>query len=63
MRSWAWTDASRTEPRHVETMRAKLKRVVARGILAEPEPGLFTPARPAPGTAAPECTAAGDCES
>jgi hypothetical protein len=29
-------------------MRAKLKRLVNRGILAETEPGLFTPAQTAP---------------
>lgn len=37
-----------TEPRHTESIRAKLKRLVDRDILAEPEPGLFTPAQPAP---------------
>lgn len=31
-----------TEPRHVEAMRAKLKRLVGRDILTEPQPGLFT---------------------
>lgn len=36
-----------TEPRHIESARAKLKRLVSRGILAEPEPGLFTMPRPA----------------
>ncbi|KPC59129.1 hypothetical protein [Streptomyces chattanoogensis] len=41
-----------TEPRHTESARAKLKRLVGRGILAEPEPGLFTHAKPTP--AAPE---------
>ncbi|GAA2842685.1 hypothetical protein GCM10010441_78450 [Kitasatospora paracochleata] len=30
-----------TEPRNTEGTRAKLKRLVARGILIEPEPGLF----------------------
>ncbi|WP_449066537.1 hypothetical protein [Planomonospora algeriensis] len=30
------------QPRHVEGMRAKLKRLVGRDILTEPEPGLFT---------------------
>ena len=30
-----------TDPRHVEGLRSKLKKLVARGILAEPEPGLF----------------------
>jgi hypothetical protein len=30
-----------TEPRHVEGMRSKLKRLVRRGWLAEVEPGLF----------------------
>ncbi|MEU6260368.1 hypothetical protein [Streptomyces sp. NPDC047043] len=42
-----------TEPRHTEGMRAKLKRLVSRGIRTEPEPepGLFTlprPTRPVP---------------
>ncbi|KOU33766.1 hypothetical protein ADK54_41640 [Streptomyces sp. WM6378] len=37
-----------TEPRHTESVRAKLKRLVDRDILTEPEPGLFTPAQPAP---------------
>ncbi|MFF2133522.1 hypothetical protein ACFVW1_51030 [Streptomyces olivochromogenes] len=36
-----------TEPRHTEGMRAKLKRLVSRGILTEPEPGLFTMPRTA----------------
>lgn len=35
-----------TEPRHTESVRAKLKRLVDRGILTEPEPGLFTLPRP-----------------
>ncbi|MFE7077396.1 hypothetical protein ACFU96_45685 [Streptomyces sp. NPDC057620] len=35
-----------TENRHVEGVRAKLKRLVSRGILTEPEPGLFTMPRP-----------------
>ncbi|WP_052425030.1 hypothetical protein [Streptomyces fulvoviolaceus] len=30
-----------TQPRHVEGMRSKLKRLVERGIQAEPSPGLF----------------------
>lgn len=30
------------QPRHIESMRAKLKRLVGRDILTEPEPGLFT---------------------
>ena len=34
------------EPKHTESLRAKLKRMVARGILIEPEPGLFTLPRP-----------------
>lgn len=34
------------EPKQVEGMRAKLKRLVGRGILTEPEPGLFTLPRP-----------------
>jgi hypothetical protein len=29
------------QPRHTESMRAKLKRLVGHGILIEPEPGLF----------------------
>jgi hypothetical protein len=40
-----------TEPRHVEGIRAKLKRLVSRSVLTEPEPGLFTlprSTRPAP---------------
>lgn len=32
-----------TDPRHVEGMRSKLEKLVARGILAEPQAGLFTP--------------------
>ncbi|MFP3987100.1 hypothetical protein U9R90_06260 [Streptomyces sp. E11-3] len=39
-----------TEPRHTESVRAKLKRLVDRDILAEPEPGLFTLNQPAPAT-------------
>jgi DNA polymerase/3'-5' exonuclease PolX len=39
-----------TEPRHTESIRAKLKRLVDRDILAEPEPGLFTLTQPAPAT-------------
>jgi hypothetical protein len=35
-----------TENRHVEGARAKAKRLVSRGILTEPEPGLFTMPRP-----------------
>ncbi|GAA3800027.1 hypothetical protein GCM10022403_037790 [Streptomyces coacervatus] len=34
-------------PKNVEGTRAKLKRLVSRGILTEPEPGLFTMPRPA----------------
>ncbi|MGW7071863.1 hypothetical protein ACWGII_30625 [Streptomyces sp. NPDC054855] len=37
-----------TEPRHVEGTRAKLKCLVNRGILTEPEPGLFQLPQPAP---------------
>ncbi|WP_330334644.1 hypothetical protein OHS33_36025 [Streptomyces sp. NBC_00536] len=36
------------EPRHIENTRAKLKRLVNRGILAEPEPGMFILPRPTP---------------
>jgi hypothetical protein len=39
-----------TEPRHTEGMRAKLKRLVNRGILTEPEPGLFSLTQPTPTT-------------
>ncbi|MFJ2582853.1 hypothetical protein [Kitasatospora aureofaciens] len=31
-----------TQPRHTEATRAKLKRLVSRGLLSEPGPGLFT---------------------
>jgi hypothetical protein len=31
---------------HTESLRAKLKRMVARAVLTEPEPGLFTLPRP-----------------
>lgn len=34
------------EPKSIENMRSKLKRLVGRGILTEPEPGLFTQNRP-----------------
>ncbi|MFD7409692.1 hypothetical protein ACFV7R_45465 [Streptomyces sp. NPDC059866] len=44
-----------TEPRHTEGMRAKLKHLVNRGILTEPEPGLFTPPRPTPHPPACAC--------
>ncbi|KLL10601.1 hypothetical protein FrCorBMG51_17190 [Protofrankia coriariae] len=37
-----------TEPRHIESMRAKLKRLVDRGVLTEPDPGLFVLPRPTP---------------
>jgi hypothetical protein len=36
------------QSRHVETMRAKLKRLVGRDLLTEPEPGLFIIKRPKP---------------
>ncbi|MER6046612.1 hypothetical protein ABT168_03925 [Streptomyces sp. NPDC001793] len=39
-----------TEPRHIEGTRAKLKRLVTRHILTEPEPGLFTMTKPTPDT-------------
>ena len=38
-----------TDPRHVEGRRSKLKKLVARGVLAEPEPGLFALANPQAG--------------
>lgn len=37
-----------TEPRHTEGIRAKLKRLVSRGLLSEPEPGLFALPQPTP---------------
>ncbi|AJT69861.1 hypothetical protein T261_8267 [Streptomyces lydicus] len=45
---------SGTEPRHTESVRAKLKRLVDRDILTEPEPGpgLFTLFRPTPSSPA-----------
>ena len=36
-----------TTANHTESLRAKLKRLVARGVLTETEPGLFTFAQPA----------------
>lgn len=33
-------------PKHTESIRSKLKRLVSRGILTETEPGLFTQPRP-----------------
>ncbi|MEU4347640.1 hypothetical protein [Streptomyces sp. NPDC023838] len=39
-----------TDPRHTESIRAKLKRLVDRDILAEPEPGLFTLVQQSPAT-------------
>ncbi|MDB4873383.1 MAG: hypothetical protein JWL97_4387 [Gemmatimonadales bacterium] len=35
------------QPRHIEGMRSKLKRLVGRNILTEPEPGMFTMKRQA----------------
>jgi hypothetical protein len=47
-----------TTPNHTESLRAKLKRLVTRGILAETEPGVFTLTRPAePATSTPHPTA------
>lgn len=37
-----------TEPRHTESVRAELKRLVDRDILAEADPGLFTLSQPMP---------------
>ncbi|GAA0412103.1 hypothetical protein [Streptomyces luteireticuli] len=39
-----------SESRHTENTRAKLKRLVTRNILTEPEPGLFTLSKAVPGT-------------
>jgi hypothetical protein len=36
------------QPNHVQTMRAKLKRLVGRDLLTEPEPGPFLLNRPDP---------------
>ena len=36
-----------TTANHTESLRAKLKRLVARGVLTEAEPGIFTLAQPA----------------
>ena len=44
-----------TAAKDTEGLRAKLKRLVARGVLTEPEPGLFTLAQPA--TSSPDPTA------
>jgi len=45
-------------PKHTESTRAKLKRLVSLGFLDETEPGLFTQPRPtaqaAPATSDPE---------
>lgn len=38
-----------TEPSRIETMRAKLKRLVATGLVTEHEPGLFAIPRPRTG--------------
>lgn len=38
-----------TAPNHIETMRAKLKRLVATGLVTEDEPGLFAIPRPRTG--------------
>jgi hypothetical protein len=39
-----------TEPNRIETMRAKLKRLVATGLVVEETPGLFAIPRPNPGS-------------
>jgi hypothetical protein len=46
-----------TSANHTESLRAKLKRLVARGVLTEPESGLFTLAQPATSSSNPEPTA------
>jgi hypothetical protein len=38
-----------TEPNRIETMRAKLKRLVATGLVTEDEPGPFAIPRPRTG--------------
>jgi hypothetical protein len=38
-----------TAPNHIETMRAKLKRLVATGLVTEDKPGLFAVPRPRTG--------------
>jgi hypothetical protein len=45
-----------TDARQVERMRARLKRLVAQGLLAEPQPGLFVTTGPAE-AAGPAATA------
>lgn len=47
-----------TTANHTESLRAKLKRLVARGVPTEPEPGLFTLTQPAtqPATSSPNPT-------
>lgn len=42
-----------TTANHTESLRAKLKRLVARGVLTETEPGLFALAQPATSTPNP----------
>jgi hypothetical protein len=46
-----------TTANHTESLRAKLKRLVTRGVLTEAEPGLFTLAQPATSSPNPEPTA------
>lgn len=48
MRAWDLCEALDlpTLPKNTEGIRAKLKRLASRGILAEPEPGLFVQPRP-----------------
>jgi hypothetical protein len=46
-----------TTANHTESLRAKLKRLAARGVLTEAEPGLFTLAQPATSCPNPEPTA------
>jgi hypothetical protein len=45
-----------TEPRQIERTRHQLKRLVDRGLLAQPQPGLFVMAG-TPGAAGPAVTA------
>jgi hypothetical protein len=46
-----------TAVKNTESLRAKLKRLVTRGVLTEAEPGLFTLAQPATSSPNPEPTA------
>jgi hypothetical protein len=46
-----------TTANHTESLRATRRRLVARGVLTEPEPGMVTLAEPATSSSDPEPTA------